>query len=109
MILARFLLTVLSQMLTMMTAGGLGERAQPLEVRLESYLFGEGSLCLPQFHCHPPCQGHLMSWVNKGELGLDGEAPHKAFVCRHESAVLETRKRTAREPSEAAEAEGKCP
>lgn len=98
-------------MLNMLMAGGLGGRARPLQVRLGSYVpVQRKESCLPSPALPPSSlQGHLKLWVDKGELGLDGEAPHKVFIYRHGRPVLETRKGTARDPSEAEETEGKYP
>lgn len=60
------LLTTFSQMLNTLTAGGLGGRAQPLQVRLGSYVHAQTTvfLFLPQLHPYPPYWGLLKVCVD---------------------------------------------
>jgi hypothetical protein len=53
-------------MLNTLTAGGLGGRAQPLQVRLGSYVHAQTTvfLFLPQLHPYPPYWGLLKVCVD---------------------------------------------
>lgn len=94
---------VLSQMLTMLTAGGLGERVRPLQVRLKSsgktVLLPFPYLCPHLVSPEPRVDWHR-AWEGQGSL-------HKVFVCRHGGPVLDTREGAVGNSPEAAEEGGK--
>lgn len=96
------------QMLTMLTTGGPGERARPLQVRPRACVApppGDdgNALCLP-----PLSPGMPKALGGLGWSRWDGEPLSQALVCRHGGAVLEAHEGATGGPPEAAEEGGKC-